>query len=504
MPKTTVTPEDFTYVGGFKAPEIAAYTSGITYRYINGQLYLYSCAFASDRVGRVYRFPVPEDSFLAQSGTYPTVTEYVDYGNIFQDKIVNLVDTPNTVGIAGGASPAQGLWWDESTQRMYWAKTVLYNAFTDTSDACIGYSTLGESSGTGVGSWKISPPLHQGGYGNRWAFSFTPIPSEIANTYLGGRRIGVGFGGGISIISNGTPSFGPALFAIKEPNLSDEEHLEYLSTPPIEMISHLNTINRAKRPPILESLSLSFDTAVDEWDSSCTCFYGTWVEGASKSGVIFFSEISGGNADTVVLDSPTPTSYSFAVADPGDIQSGDLIRIDTSVERSETYPWQLEYVASVVGNVITLEAPVDGIPTVDGRVACGNWYDAGGGATSRWNHAWYIYSPDDLISVATGQKTSAQTSPTYNLPVGLEGVSFPLRGTRPGMGKSHVIKGSCFDSSTNRLMLAVTTPDGGFDVRIYQLNDDIVIPGPGPSQNRTRAWAGRSRVFNGVTPIQLL
>jgi hypothetical protein len=509
VPKVTVTPEDFVFVGGFRSPDSVSFTRGMTHRYINGQLYIYVSGYAGDTLGNVYRIPVPDDSFLAQSGTYPKVSEAVNYGDIYQDKLVDLVSNGSGsgsypyVGVSGGASMPSGLWWDEVDQRMYWAKTVNYNTTGETSDACVGYSTLGESSGTGVGSWKLSPPKSQGGYGNRWAFSFTPIPSTIANTYLEGRRIGVGFGGGVSIISNGPPSIGPALFAIKTPDLGVDTHLDYMSSAPIEMISHLADVNRAKRPPELYSLSLaSGNPPVDEWFPEDRCFYGVWVEGANKNGVIFFSKVSGGYADTVVLDTPAPTSSSFAVEDPGDIRSGDLIRVVTSVVRTESYPWQLAYVASVDGNVITLESATNGIPTVGGRVVCGTWYDGGGWASSRWFHPWYIYNPDEFVLVATGQKTSSEVLPTYRQPVALEGLPSVQRGTGPGSSALNELRGATFDSTTNRLMLS-TAVSGGFDVRIYQLNDDIATPDPDPvpGLKRARLRTGHSRLYSRTAKI---
>jgi hypothetical protein len=511
VPKVTITPEDFTFVGGFRAPDAVSFNTGLTHRYISGQLYLYSSMYAGDNRGQVYRFPVPNDSFLAQSGIYPKVGDAVNYGDIYQDKLVDLVDngsgggaTPPLIGVSGGASIPSGLWWDEVDQRMYWAKTVNYNNTYSTSDACVGYSILGESSGTGVGSWKLSPPLYQGGFGNRWAFSFTPIPSSFATTYLGGRKIGVGFGGAVSIISNGPPSIGPALFAINSPSLGVDTHLDYMSSSPVELISHLDGVNRAKKAPELYTLSLSSgNSAGDEWTPSDTCKYGVWVEGANKNGVIFFSEVAGGNADSVVISSPEPTSSSFAVEDPGDIRLGDLIRIDTSVIRTESYPWQLSYVASVDGNVITLESPVTGIPTVGGRVVCGMWYDGGGWASSRWQHPWYIYSPDDFASVALGQKTSAEITPTYRMPVALAGLSSAQRGTGPGAAAANSIRGATFDSTTNRLMIASANEVSTLDIRIYQLNDDIIIPDPNPGSKNTRLRTGVSRLYSRTTKISI-
>lgn len=488
--KEVVTPSDFTFIGAFRLPNDLS-PSGLTYRYVNGQLKLYSILntqWNSGSRGHMIEYSVPLDSSLGATEPYPLVSSYQSFGDIYQEKLTEVVDNGSgdgiplpKIGLEDHPTVPEGLFWDEIDQRMYWAKVVGYNNTSSTSDTTIGYSVLDDAShtGSGIGSWKISPPHSQGGVGNRWSFSFAPIPQSFADAYTGGRRIGVGFGGGTSINWNGPPSIGPALFAINPPNLVTESHMGYMSSLPVELVSHLKGMGEdALRNPALPGLDLREApyTDTEHWFLEDKSKYGVWIDTPNKHGVIAFAEMGGGNADTVILDTPTPSKTSFALADPGDIRSNDLIRIATDHNPNQNYLFEVRYVESVAGNVITLKTSLTGNPLIGGRVACGTWYDGGGPDTSRIWHPWYIYDPNDLALVAQDPINHPPSAvvPTFNDNVGTPGILYPLQGLTVGATSKYSPKGATFDSVTNRLYLAKSLGSGSNAIYVYQLNGVLI------------------------------
>jgi hypothetical protein len=140
----------------------------------------------------------------------------------------------------------------------------------------------------------------------------TAIPGWFADTYLGGRRLGVGFGGSVSIASNGV-SAGPALFAIKPPDPSSEPHMSVLSEPAIPLISHMIGMEMPARRdasmPLLrvgkegDLLSYGYDGAQSR--------SGIWIDGQNKHGLIVFATLAGGATDTKVASVISPLSIEL-------------------------------------------------------------------------------------------------------------------------------------------------------------------------------------------------
>lgn len=473
---------DLTFVGGFKMPSAVAYNRGLTVRYVNGDLKLYTVLYAGSR-GSVYEIDVPDT--LDKTYPFNQSTEYVNWGNIYQDKIVDTVDngrggTVPYVGIANDASEPSGLYWDETDQRMYWMKVVNYNNTGTNSDASLGYSILDDTThtGTGVESWQLDDPatLGTGGWGGRYAFSMAAIPPSFANTYLEGKRLALGFGGGNSIISQGYSSLGPAVFAIAPPDPAVETHLANLTTPPTRLLSHFAYIEDAAERPSGDGMEgHSFrnynngDTL--HWFIEDKSRYGVWVDTGSKQGILVWAHIGAGSADTTVTS--VLSDSMFTVADAGDLRDGDIIRVYTSYEPSNSYPFEQPRISSVSGNTITLESATTGNISIGSVVQGGNWYAGGGPSATRFWTPLYIYDQNDLALVAQGKLDANAVTPDSNSNFALNGASYPIPGQLTGNAEApaFVPRGMAYDETTNYIYFAAREDGGaGTDVWVYQVN----------------------------------
>ncbi len=488
-------PSDFSLIGAFRMPlsfgvEINGldFPNGLTGRYVNGQLRLYTCGYT----GITQEYIPPPDANLSISGPYTAATAGTAFTDIFQNAMVRLVSNgfsdPPVVGIA----QPSGLYWDPIDSRMYWTRVVSYNNTFDTSDTCIGYSTINDGAGTGTGidMWKLSPPNnYPTSYGNRWCFYPFPIPPSFMNAYCPGQRLGIGFGGAVSIISNGPFSEGPSVFAIAPPQHGVDPHWDYVLTPPKQLLFHpasaLNPRRRAPRPMSLYTQS-DFDDSngmVWNWaDGVDGGVSGVWIDGTNKQGVIMFCAISGGNTRTTIAASPAPTHAVFTVVPPHDIRPSDIIKWDTNITTGQpNYAFCYGRVLSVSGNQITLDAATiangditpdvsAAIPTVGGAVVAGSWYQGGGTATSRWYNALYMYDPADLAACALGG--TAQPVPYYMADYPLAGQSsYPFPGSSVGGQAGGTTGGAWFDATTKRLyVLHRGLPNGGRLIYVYSVN----------------------------------
>lgn len=483
--KTILSQNDLTFVGGFRMPSVLVYNSGLALRYVDGTLKLYSVVGGNDgRKGHVIEFSPP--SSLDTTYPFTQVTSYIDFGDIYQDKLVNTVSngskSPPAIGLAGGATPPGGLFWDETDQRMYWTKVVGYNTTSSTSDASIGYSTLNDTThtGKGVASWKLDEPAGLGGKGGRYGFSMCAIPSSFASTYLSGKRLAVGFGGGVSILSNGVPSFGPAVFAIDPPSLINEDHLDYLSSEPQELLSHWASTEKhwAIRNPLYPGLNhRSLNTGTTNyWFEEDSSKFGVWIDTGNKQGILIWALMGAGVADTIVT-SVTSNSV-FTVADAGDIQANDIIRIYTDYNPNPSYPFEQPRVASVVGNTITLATPTTGNFSSGAVVQAGDWYAGGGPSTTRYWTPLYIYDQDDLANTARDPITYPPygIEPTSNSNFALEGINYPLRGQLTGNREANigVPRGMAYDPATHYIYFAARgTTSSQTDVWVYKIDDPM-------------------------------
>ncbi len=97
--------------------------------------------------------------------------------------------------------------FDPDSQRLYWSFGQFYNG-DHSNDNALGYTTF-DGTPTAHGPWSAT--VHS----QKIRGGTLLIPRAFANAYLGGRRLGLGFGGYFNIVGDG--SMGPALFAVGEP-----------------------------------------------------------------------------------------------------------------------------------------------------------------------------------------------------------------------------------------------------------------------------------------------
>ena len=94
-----------------------------------------------------------------------------------------------------GSTGTDGLYYDQSSGRLYWTYGYYYNA-TYPYNPSIGYSTLNDATGvaTGVGAWSLTGRQEKFDRGG-----VPQIPQWFANRYTGGDTLAVGFGGYFAI-----------------------------------------------------------------------------------------------------------------------------------------------------------------------------------------------------------------------------------------------------------------------------------------------------------------
>jgi hypothetical protein len=214
--KPVLAENDFSYLGSFKLPtssggKSAELSRGLTHRYVSGQLRFFTTTQQGPSTGHGEVYEIYDPGYAKSN--YPTATVVRHWRDIAGDKYV---DESSHAGIAYN----YGLFWDPIGLRLYWSYGSDFNT-TAPNNPCLGYSTLNDETGiaTPVAAYRIGDcKFHQ--------FGMTAIPSWFASMYLGGKRLGVGFGGYCSAITAGPASDGPVLSAIDPPS---GEHLSSLS-----------------------------------------------------------------------------------------------------------------------------------------------------------------------------------------------------------------------------------------------------------------------------------
>ncbi|MCL2060509.1 MAG: hypothetical protein FWH01_15905 [Oscillospiraceae bacterium] len=510
--KSVLTPDDFDFIGAFTLPNTMleggwlGYYNGLTHRYIDGELKLYTLAGPySNRLPGGYMIEVSVPDNISMEKPYPRQQEYISFGDIFQDKITKISEgySPENPGVGLAETGIPRIYWDERDQRMYWTRVTYYdnNYWPDTA---LGYALLDDEThtGTGIGNWIIPSEVNPSG-ARRWSFTMTGIPDWFADAFLGGRRLGVGFGGGASIVSNGV-SLGPTLYAIKPPDPVIEPHMSMLKTSSIALLSHIFGFERPAR--LNASMPIYIATAPNRDPYTWGTYgsgspVGVWIESANKHGVVAFATLAGGFTNTVVVR--TLADNIIEVGDIGDIRPGDQIFINTDWLDQGAHGYQNE--AAMVAGVdadsktITLEAPLKGTPIINGyaaevtyesgdirtinyinQVVCGAIYYGGGPKYSRYLNSWYIYDPADLASVAAGELERDAVEPFFNDRVDFPNITYPLNASLDAIN----VNGATFDETTG-LLYVLTRGQESFDViYVYQLDDEpwpIVTPTPTPT-----------------------
>ncbi|MDR1807612.1 MAG: hypothetical protein LBR33_06830 [Propionibacteriaceae bacterium] len=478
LAKDVITVDDFTFVGAVSLPADNweywvgfGYPHGLTHRYVDGQLKFYTVAYS-----KLAEFELPDE--LGTTAPFPINRTYTWYGDIWQDSRTHLVEGEDGVWDVVAPFPVEyvddinGLYWDEADQRLYWTWVNYYQ--TGVIDTSIGFSTLDSAThtGTGVGSWIIDATRT-----SRYAWSMTGIPSYFADAFLGGRRLGLGFGSGVGGYADG--SIGPALSAIAPIDLALNPDRAVLTPTVLPLMHHYLGETPAQRPAGLEvwaGHNGSEDevyTVVNDYIRSDRSPYGVWIEGENKHGLLIMATFVYGHERTTILDDPRNSLTQVVVADPTGIGVGDSIWVHTVGQSIQFAYFDSPIVASIDGNVITFRDPIHSLPQVGGEVRTGSWYGAGGpDGSSRHTTGWYIFDPADLAAAAQGEVAPDEVPFSSAEVVEYPGLDYPLHS-----GHTYAnpfVLGVTFDETTGRLY--VLTGLESATLNVYQFNDTPVTP----------------------------
>lgn len=318
LDKPVLNSSNFSYLGSFDLPLVAngwstAFSfNGLTHRYVNGQLQFLTTSHVYSG-GLVYEFNNPG---LSANGATATATVVKNWGDVYDGK--------KWVGNGGGSNglnsgvTTYGLYYDDNLDRLYWSYGHWYNA-TNPYNPSIGYSTLNDETGeaTGQGAWSLADRPEKFSRGG-----LLRMPQWFADSYTGGKSLGVGFGGYFSII--GTGSFGPSLAAIDDPNPSINPDRSALANTP--MIGYpSNAPARGERSPNYYSTydggawNPSNGTGYWTWSDS---IYGsaTWIDTPELGGVLYLAKL--GTGDVYYQTSERHASgavFEWMVYDPKDL-----------------------------------------------------------------------------------------------------------------------------------------------------------------------------------------
>lgn len=214
--------QDLTYLGAFAMPEEAGgwttgwSSSGLAVRHVGGALRF----FAGTHVysgGLVYETSFPGVS--KTPGVWPRASVTSQWCDIYGGR-KRTGDDPQMLG---DAIQTVGLLFDERDQRLYWSFGDIYNG-DHSNDNVLGYTTFGAGA-EAFGPWHTNGAVHS----QKVRGGTLLIPQSFADEYLGGRRLGVGFGGYYSIIGEG--SMGPTLFAIDSPGATELDPVALMDHP---------------------------------------------------------------------------------------------------------------------------------------------------------------------------------------------------------------------------------------------------------------------------------
>lgn len=367
--KPVLSESSFTYLGSFAMPRYSgtwdtAYTTGgLTHRYVDGELRFLTTAHAYSG-GEVYE--------VAYTGLGTDTA-----GNVPQARLVqnwgDVYGGHKWVGNEGGtsnitSSTTYGLYYDENLDRLYWSYGNWYNA-TNPYNPSFGYSTLDDTTGvaTGVGAWSLVDRPEKFARGGTLR-----IPQWFADRYTDGKTLGVGFGGYFSIV--GTASFGPALAAVSDPDVSASPDRSALDNVPLIGYPS-NAPDRAHRNPNYTSEydggNWNPQDGTGYWTWSDTIYGGaTWIDTPQGQGVVFLAKIGEGRVWYESSDRHAEgATYEWFVYSPK-----DLADVATGVKQQ----WEIQPMYSWLDNG-TLPGDPGGYSGDGIRQVGGATYDANTG-----------------------------------------------------------------------------------------------------------------------------
>jgi hypothetical protein len=358
--KQLLTQADFKYLGAFVMPDTtpsgadAQFGRGLTHRYVNGELRMFSAAWNPQSV---FEVRVPN---LSTKSPYPQAQIVREWGDIYGSKRYTL----------SGGSEVFGLYWDEADQRLYWSYGDIYNTQTS-DDPSVGYSTLNDATGkaTPVGAWRFT------GRGEKSTMGcVAPIPQWFADAYTGGKRLGAGCGGYFSIITIGPVHVGPALAAFSPPTLPDRSSIPFtnlvgypFSDPPY------STPDRCHRDPDYigtgDWVAWAPKNGIGYWTAGDYMFQAAlWIDLPDKTGLIFFPTISNGRVwyETSTLHGESVNHWWY-LYDPNDL---------AQVAQGQKQQWEIQPAAEWQIQYPGLTYPLPGWSDLPKNLITGVTYDS--------------------------------------------------------------------------------------------------------------------------------
>jgi hypothetical protein len=320
--KRLLTQGDFKYIGAFDMPDYfpnggdPQFNKGLTYRYVNGELHMFSVSWNPQIL---FEVKVPSYSVGAPIQQAQVVR---NWGDIAGDKNLGAIF---------------GLYWDEQDKRMYWNSQNEYNT-QNPDDPGVNYSVLDNTTGIGtpIGSWRFT------GRGTKATNTCVlPIPQWFADLYTGGRRLGAGCGGYQSIITIGPVHLGPALAAFSPPNIAsnpDSSSLSYVNL--VGYPFQNNPIDCTKRATRDTNYIDDFDgcnpvNGVGRWSWSDRLWQSAvWIDLPDKTGLVYFPTLVSGREwyETSTLHGMGATHWWY-VYDPADL---------AAVTQGQKQQWEIQ------------------------------------------------------------------------------------------------------------------------------------------------------------------
>mgnify|MGYP003393256933 CR=1 FL=1 len=233
-------PDDFTYEGSFRIP--VSPISGVESRYGDGVTFVDRAAdagneehliflgFGAGSNHQMYEVRVPTPGMGGADPkvltNFPLATVVKEYGDVYDSKkkiMYNGVETQLTVSLDGSA----GLHHDSVDDLVY----VVYGFGYSTQDPAdveswsILRTTLNYAAGTGTseGPWRFFDSTSGGQKWKALMGGLATAPTAFATTYLGGKRLLIGWGGYFSVITGDDCSLGGSVSAFDPDDIPAEE-----------------------------------------------------------------------------------------------------------------------------------------------------------------------------------------------------------------------------------------------------------------------------------------
>lgn len=267
-----------------------------------------------------------------------------------------------------------GISWDETDKRLYWNAWSDYDTADDPL-ATFGWATIDDSGGGTITAGNrvsfTSPTIPQ----KQIQGGVVHIPSSFANSYLSGKRLGVGFGSYRSVIANGSNgSIGPALYAIDPPSGTPAEG-DSKTGGPCLMRSRIEE-TRQPRPSWAGSAANNFEASSDptKWDWN-TQFQqsAVWIDTGTKYGLVVAASFIGGRMNATAASGSSTSVTVTNSAHILDVQSGDSIRAATTAT-NDNGTHTSGSVTSIAGAQINVSSWDNGTPVAGCEVVAGGQY----------------------------------------------------------------------------------------------------------------------------------